>query len=718
VFAKRPSLGERRLPGLRPNDRATVIDRRYIFYYAPLAGMTLPTPERRPLERLALVIWTTALTALGLAAISALCWFLVPPIPHDAAFVASHAVLDGFFYPQQPAKSVAFQACVLAAPFIIVAAILVCRRTIGRLNAAVLRRWIVVGLALDLLSFAACMQPLFYDPHPPLWEAPSWLLCPLPFPPPVPTWAWIGAVMAGFGITFWLMVAPPGGRTRRVVAALIFGVAIALAPSEFFAPSEITDDTVFTYHLNAMLDAVSQSINGHHLLVDFPHIYGGYGEMLAPWLRIFPRNMAVPLIALALPTVLALFFCLLIAWLVIRRPALLALCGFSLLGVTYLQALPPNYCYGTPRSFFPALGLLLAALYLRQPSRGGYLLVSITAAIASIWNLDTGLVLWVAWTLTLLAGDVAERNWGHALRHAVMQTAFLVGAWSAFIIYLRLASHQWPDLHLLLYFQTMVVQSGYFCVAMIVPSAWIFLLLLNLTGLVVAALAHFRGRVDWRARMVLLLSLTGVGMFSYYMGRSAESNLIAVCPPGILLAGLLASEAHARMRLHFLPSVTRWFVLPWLAMIVWWAFLLFAHLPELVGREAQVVRDSVAPTVTPLETDMACASTWVKPGESDVFFLSGHSGFYYYMTGTVRPLRVPGNIELLQMRDMNVLLDAIRNRQLPKLVVDPSFYAMDMYRPDVYRALTAAIAANYRPAASAPGGRIILYLPHLPPVSP
>jgi hypothetical protein len=75
-------------------------------------------------------------------------------------------------------------------------------------------------------------------------------------------------------------------------------------------------------------------------------------------------------------------------------------------------------------------------------------------------------------------------------------------------------------------------------------------------------------------------------------------------------------------------------------------------------------------------------------------------------------------LELLQMRDMNVLLDAIRGRQLPKLVVDPSFYAMDMYRPDVHRTLTDAIAANYRPAASAPGGRIILYLPRLAPVSP
>jgi hypothetical protein len=685
--------------------------------------MLTPSENTRPLQRLALVVWIAALSAAGLAIIAALCWFLVPPISHDAAFVARYAVLDGFFYAHQPAKSLAFEACVLAAPLQIAAAFFVCRKIIAQLDAPALRRWIAAGLVIHLLLFAACLRPLVYYPHPPLWLKPSWLLCPLPFPPHVPAWEWIASVLVGFVIFFWMLAAPIAGAstrsTRRGVTVLIFGAAIALAPAEFFAPSEITDDTVFTYHLNAMLDAFSQSINGHHLLIDFPHIYGGYGEMLAPLVRLFPRTAAVPLIALALPTLLAIFFWLLTARLMIRRPALLALCGLGLLGVTYLLALPPNYCYGTPRSFFPALGLLLAALYLRRPTCGRYLLVSIIAAIASLWNLDTGLVLWIAWTLTLLAGDASEREWSRAIRHVLVQFVLLVAAWAAFIVYLRLVSHQWPDPHLLFYFQSMVVQSGYFCVALIVPSAWIFLVLLNLTGLIVAALAHRRGRVDWRERMILLLSLTGIGMFSYYVGRAAESNLIAVCPPGILLAGLLAGEVHARIRLRYLPPVARWFFLPWLLMIFWWAFLFFVHLPVLLRQEVQFVRAGLShQPSTPFQTNAALAATWVRPGESDVYFLSGHSGFYYYLTGTVRPLRIPGNAELLQTRDMNVLLDAIRHRQLPKLVVDRNFYAMDMYRPEVYRALTAAIAANYRPSATAPGSRLTLYIPLASPTVP
>jgi len=670
------------------------------------------TPDDfRPLQRLALVVGTVAFSAVGLAIVAAVCWFLVPPIIHDQAFDASYAVLQGFMYPHQPAKSMAFQACVLAAPLLIVSSFFLVRAIIARMDATALRRWIAVGLVIEFVLFVASIRPLFYYPHPPVWIPPTWLLCPLAFPPPVPVWEWIVSVLMGLVFCFWLWISPPGRETARRVWFVILVLAIGLVPDQFYAPSEITSEIEYTYHLNAMLDALSQSVNGHHLLVDFPHIYGGYIEVLAPVLRLFPRTLAVPLFALAVPSVVALFCWLLAARVLVRPPALLALCGIGLLAVTYLTSLPPTYVYSTPRSLFPALGLLLAGLYFRRPGTGLYAAISVVAALAPVWSMDTGLVFWLAWTLTLLAGDASERRWLGVVRHAVVQGALLVVAGVAFVLYLRVTSYEWPDPHFVFYFQTMVVKSGYFCVAMIVPSAWLFLGLLYLTGLIVAALGHFRGTIDWRRRMILLLSLTGIGMFSYYMGRSAESNLIAVCPPGILLLGLMGSEARVRVGLRLLPPTVRWFFVPWVMMVFWWAFLLFVHLPVLMRHEGTIALDAFKSGVTTFEADAMRAGTWVRPGESDVYFLSGHSGLYYYLTGTVRPLRMPGNVELMKVSDVNVLLDAIRQRRLPKLVVDQNFFDLQMYRPEVYQWLTDAIAQNYRVVDTAPGGKVVLEVP-------
>jgi hypothetical protein len=672
--------------------------------------MTLSPAERRPLERLALVVWTSALCGCGFAVIAAICWYSVPPIPHDEAFIARFAVIDGFLYARQPAKTAAFQACLAAAPFLVLGAVWVVRRVLAGFSGTGVKRAVQAGLALHLLFFAACVRPLVYYRHPPLWLPPRWLLCPLPFPPPVPAWEWKASVVFAMMFCFAALARLLG---RRGVTRVIVVLALLCAPVEFYAPSQIADDTAFTYHLDAMLDALSQSINGHHLLVDFPHIYGGYGEMLAPFLRLFPRTMALPLVALAVPTLLGIGFWLLAAFRLIRNPFILAVCATGILGATYLAALPPNYCYGTPRTLFPSVGLLLAISYLRRPAPGLFWIMSVIAAIASIWNLDTGLVLWFAWTLTLVAGDAAERAWMRAARHLATQVALLASAWASFFLYLRLASHEAPNLGLLFYFQSMVVKSGYFCVAMIVPSAWTFVVLLFVTGLVIATLAHLRRRLPWKGRVVLFLSLLGIGMFSYYMGRAAESNLICVSPPGILLAGLLASEAGVRVRHGILPPVTRWFFVPWMAMIFWWAFLFFVQLPTILQREVRLAEAALDPEpgANFVQANADFAERQVRPGEDGVYFLSGHSGFYYYLTGTTRPLRIPGNVELLQMRDMQVLIDAIKTRQIPKLFVERNFWAMDMYRPDVYQALTDAIATNYRAGVASPNGRLILYQP-------
>jgi hypothetical protein len=671
--------------------------------------MTLSLAERRPLERLALVIWTTALSGCGFAIIAAICWYAVPPITHDAAFIARFAVLDGFLYPRQPGKTAAYQACLVAAPFLIFGAMWMARRVLAGFSGIGVRRAVQVGLALHLLFFAACVRPLFYYPNPPLWLPPGWLLCPMTFPPPVPGWEWMACTV--FAILFgFAVVAGPRESMRRWVLRVIAVLAIGLAPVVFYVPSQVNDNPEFTYHLNAMLDATSQSINGHHLLVDFPHIYGGYGEMLAPFLRLFPRAMAVPLVALGLTVFLSISFWLLAARRLIRHPAILALCGTAILSVNYLAELPPNYCYVTARTLFPSLGLLLAISYLRRPTPLLFWIVSVLAAVASVWNLDTGVVFWFAWTLTLLAGDINHRAVTRAALHLLAQVALLGLAWISFLGYLRLVSHQPLDMGLLFYFQSMVVKSGYFCVALVVPSAWTFVVLLYLTGLVVAAFAHLRPRVKWHGRLVLLLSLLGIGMFTYYMGRSAESNLISVSPPGILLVGLLGDRALARMRRGLLPPVTRWFFVPWATMIFWWAFLFFVQLPMLLQRDFQTCLDTFPLHPSRVEVNAEFAAHHTTPGEGDVYFISGNSGFYYYLTGTVRPLRTPGNVELIQMRDMETLLEAIKTQRIAKLFADRNFWAIDMYRYDVYAAISQAIAASYQPVAVSPGG-LVLYEP-------
>jgi hypothetical protein len=91
--------------------------------------------------------------------------------------------------------------------------------------------------------------------------------------------------------------------------------------------------------------------------------------------------------------------------------------------------------------------------------------------------------------------------------------------------------------------------------------------------------------------------------------------------------------------------------------------------------------------------------------------LSGQSGFYYYLTDTVCPIKVPEPGMLFWSEDINKLIAALDSGQLPKLFVDWNFFHDDTYRPEIYQQLQLAISEHYQAEAASPSGRVILYVP-------
>jgi len=659
------------------------------------------------------LVLTVGLTLLGIGAIAVFCRHTIAPIPHGPAFDAQFTVLDGFFYAGQPAKTAAYEAGCVATPFLLGLGFFVARRWAGKLSDKTIDRLTWAGVVLYLLLVMGCAWPMIYCPHPPFWMMPpSWLLLPFDFSHPFCTPSRALFLLVAGGVALFFLASPASRRNANRALLVLLALWAVLVPGRFYPPCEINDELRFVYPLNSVLDSLSQSVNGHHLLVDFPHIYGGYGEMLAPIIRLFPRGIGTLIAALAVPNVLGMLCLLLTARLVIRRPALLFLCGLALLGVGYLATSEDiNYGYVTARVFFPPVGLLAATLYFHRPGAVRYAAATAVAALAPVWNLDTGLVLWTSWLGTLLAMELAARNLPGIARHLLTQTLSLAAAWTAFFLYLRLASGQWPDAGMLFYFQKLVVDSGYFCLRLIFPDMWGFVLIIYVIGLAVAFCACVRGRVNWLTPVTLMTSLLGIGIFGYFMGRSAESNLVGVAYPAVLLAGILCAEGEVLTRRGKLPASASFFLLPSKLALFWWAFLLVAALPDLLATSGRVVRDWRSEEQTPLRANAAFVTERVRPHEEGVFFLSNDSGIYYYLSDTVRPLTIPGMIELLRARDMDVLVEAIRARRIDKLFVEQNFYAIEMYRPDIYQEVRDAIAQNYQVSEVGPTGKLVLYTP-------
>lgn len=650
---------------------------------------------------------------MGLTVIAALVWNLVPPLVLNEAFLSQFSVAAGYFYANQPAKSLAFEVGCLACPFVVVLSYVLAAHFVRHVKDANLPLLLRGLVGLSWLFFLWCFIPFAYCPHPPLeGMPPSWLLS---------KWFFVGHsfltwtryLYAGLCAWFIFFLASnrPSRRNRNLAfLALLFAVLL-LVPSDFYTASAISDDWRYTYHFNVVTHALAQTINGHHLLIHFPHIYGGYVEFLGPLLALFPRQIETLLWPFPLLHALAVLGLILTARLVIRDASLIFLTGLSLLALEFmLPSVDHYYPYDPIRTLFPCMGLLAATLYFRRPTWFRYGMASGLAALAPLWNLDTGLVLWLSWTAALLVAQLSERRPLSAIKHLAMQTGMLLAAGVAFLLYLKIVSGRWPDPLMFVTFQKLVMGSGYMCVGLLVPDAWMIILTIYLTGLVTAFHFYFCRTSSWRTPVVLMLSLMGVGLFSYFMGRSAESNLALSSYPAVLLAGILLSETRGLIQLNQLPQITRALFFPVGLMLTWWAMVFTLAFPDLLALSGNVLRTWNDDALTPFKTNAAFVQKWIQPGDK-VFMLSTQSGFYSYLSDTVCPMVLPSPGELLMSKDMERLITGLNAAQFPKLIVEQNFYTVGTYNWEIYHRIQEAVTQHYRAVATSETGQVTLYVP-------
>src|SRR5262249_5529879 len=148
------------------------------------------------------------------------------------------------------------------------------------------------------------------------------------------------------------------------------------------------------------------------------------------------------------------------------------------------------------------------------------------------------------------------------------------------------------------------------------------------------------------------LSVLGIGLFSYYQGRSHDLNLLHVGYPAILLVVIAAD----RLWRHARP--TRWqgklarhvLLAGGLLFFANGTASLFMQVPVL-AQLAQANLSSLHPSPeSSLAANIEFIRRFFKPGQP-VLILSFDSGAYHAETGTYCPLSIPGTSELVLRTD-------------------------------------------------------------------
>jgi len=168
-----------------------------------------------------------------------------------------------------------------------------------------------------------------------------------------------------------------------------------------------------------------------------------------------------------------------------------------------------------------------------------YYLCGALSACAVLWNFDTGLAVFVSWCAALAYQEILARGFKEATRpmlgHLFINAGFLAAVLAVFCGYTRMHSGSWPDFTGGFAYINYFYNLGFNMLPMSLVHEWNITAFAYAGGLLYAAIQLRRRQSTPKACAIFFLSVLGCGIFVYFQGRSAMSNLLFVSWPAMLI---------------------------------------------------------------------------------------------------------------------------------------------------------------------------------------
>ncbi|MBQ4558863.1 MAG: hypothetical protein IJA54_00880 [Tyzzerella sp.] len=357
------------------------------------------------------------------------------------------------------------------------------------------------------------------------------------------------------------------GKTTFINMVLLLGglLSIIIVSSFYMRETYFYGSPNVEHHTNAYFYPIWKVWCGQYPLVDFASLYGYYPYFFVGIMALFGgvtiKKFGVIIAILMAVIFLAMFYVL---WVTCKNKiwafsglmsieCLLCMYNAELTGEYYLQYYPH-------RMITLCVILAICCMYIRYKQKHGRyskrieILGWICSGIALLWNLDTGLVVWLGWTiylcfLHLLSNRLFTKNTWIYIGKTVLKCIITVTI--SFILLLILTyvlSGERVEFKELFFGQSIFYSSGFYMLKMSLLHPW--LIVISIYGLgIVISVSYIKDIIDKEKRydvikiaMYFMMAVVGVGAFLYYQGRSHNYVFVAIVWPAILLIALLLDD--------------------------------------------------------------------------------------------------------------------------------------------------------------------------------
>ncbi|MEX6666956.1 hypothetical protein [Pseudomonas sp. W2-17] len=473
-----------------------------------------------------------------------------------------------------------------------------------------------------------------------------------------------------------LSVSLKGNAARRYHMGWTIGAAIAAAIVFQVAPYRLASDRMVTLaaqwsvSYDAATYALTQVVAGKTLLHDLPSQYGLFPELIAPLFKLIDISVFTVSTLFIVLQVIALSCLAAVLHLHVRNPLLRAMTFLCLLISTglflYLNDIKQEmYVQYYPIRFIcPSVALFLFAGYCLKPTRTRLVALGVASGVAVFWNFDSGIPVLVSIGATLLVKPFFIQP----LRWRVLGPAFAFSSFAALtfgllMAILRLKAGGPLGIQEAISSQKLFYGSGF----MMLPMPLTFhpwqLVLVAYAAAAVAAVSAWRRHVNNHIYDVLFCAaIMGLGLFTYYQGRSHIYCLMMVLWPALIVGAILTDLILRAVRKRSTSSVSGLLALPFVFFVSLGTVTLAFSARDLVMAGVSNVLDFDKARDPVIASELAFLRATSKG--RDCLILAQRQAIYHAELKSASPLAGPGLIETLLQSDLDALMAGALSKPL------------------------------------------------------
>ncbi|HSW93943.1 MAG TPA: hypothetical protein VLJ15_06295 [Gammaproteobacteria bacterium] len=465
-----------------------------------------------------------------------------------------------------------------------------------------------------------------------------------------------------------------------------------------------------------VLYSISQVVGGKTLLSDLSAQYGLYAEWIAPLFRIIGFSLFKVTFLFALMEAVA-FLALTSVFFKLSRSILIRLCwvascmllfGFAFQNYTSYGIHDPYYQYFPIRLFFPAISVFLFWKWISgQLQFGNTIAFSLFLTAGVIWNLDSGIPalgsFFVYLLLSIFFTKGMQRKQGCKILGVAMLSVF--SAMAFFVLYLSFKADtpvMWGDW---IRFQRLYYGSGLFAMPLFfVSHPWMVVIIVYMIGIIGYMRSALENTTDCFWKLMLYLSVLGLGLFAYYQHRSSEIVFMAVIWPALFMAYAGVERFISYIIHEQLPKKWMLAVVP--VLLIGFAFCSFLvyKAPAMMGLAVHNWHMAFAKTQTPVFENMIFMRNRISEQDrQSVVIISKLQALYFGELGMASSIKGPGIAESFLPEEQAVIVQRIRTTR-PSIIFLQDEITTPVFDPGVEKQLKDILKKEYKLIESSPYG--------------